>query len=71
MEKEGRFFVIESSYYYCQTIYDHCKNNVLNPSFSVLLLKIDSVYDIESRIASLNNKLSIHSLKWGKYIERQ
>ena len=42
-----------------QYIY-YCRNNVLNPSFSVLLSKIDSVYDIESRIASLNNKLSIH-----------
>ena len=53
-----------------QYIY-YCRNNVLNLSFSVLLLKIDSVYDIDSRIASLNNKLSIHSLKWGKYTERQ
>ena len=53
-----------------QYIY-YFRNNVLNPPFSVLLLKIDSIYDFESRIASLNNKLSIHSLKWGKYVEGQ
>ena len=46
----------------------YCTKNVLNPSFPVLLLKMDSVYDIESRIASLNNKLRIESVKWGKCI---
>ena len=38
------FFIIAKQYMY------YCTNNILNLSFPVLLLKVDSVYDIESRI---------------------
>ena len=50
-----------------QYIY-YCRNNILKPSLTVHLSKLDSVYHTESRIANTNNRLSIHSLKWDKYV---
>ena len=51
-----------------QYIY-YCRNNLLKPSFTVLLSKIDSLHNNENRISSLNKKLVTHSSKWDKYIK--
>lgn len=50
-----------------QYIY-YCRNNTLKPSFNVLLSRLNSIYQLESRIAKSNNKLAVHVIKWGKYI---
>ena len=50
-----------------QYIY-YCRNSTAKPSFCVLLLKVESIYQLESWINKSNNKLNVHLLKWGKYI---
>ena len=50
-----------------QYIY-YCRNSTAKPSFRVLLSKVESIYQLESWIAKSNNKLNVHLLKWGKYI---
>ena len=50
-----------------QYIY-YCRNSTAEPSFRVLLSKVESIYQLESWIAKSNNKLNVHLLKWGKYI---
>ena len=51
-----------------QYIY-YCRNKLLKPSFTVLLSKIDSLYNIENRISRLNNKLGTNYFKRDKYIK--
>ena len=46
----------------------YCRNSTAKPSFRVLLSKVESIYQLESWIAKSNNKLNVHLLKWGKYI---
>ena len=66
-KRKGDFFnhiiIIAKQYIY------YCRHNILKPSLTVLLTKIDSLYNIENRISSLNNKLGTHSFKWDKYIK--
>ena len=50
-----------------QYIY-YCRNSTAKPFFRVLLSKVESIYQLESSIAKSNNKLNMHLLKWGKYI---
>ena len=54
--------IITRQYFY------YCRNNVLKPSLNVLLSRIKSIYQIESRIAKSNNKFAVLANKLGKYI---
>ena len=46
----------------------YCRNKALKPSFQVLSSKIDSIFQLESRIAKSRHKLGVNLMKWGKYI---
>ena len=46
----------------------YCRNSTAKPSFRVLPSKVETIYQLESCIAKSNNKVNVHLLKWGKYI---